>query len=563
MHKIIILSIIILSVITNTVWAQKSNAYIIKKALQDELSRGMDSIAANEIEKPCFMSFTIIDGEISYIAASLGALIGSNTSPALTYSSRLIVGDYHMNDENFNYNESRDYKYNQEIRMPRKVDYWGIRRALWSSTERMYENASKSYKAKKAFLEDNNLTKEDYVLPDYSAAPVVNMELPQKQLEVDLPYWEDAARRISAVFVDYPEITTSNTEFSFMQSTSYFINSEGTSYTYPNTLVNIDIQAALNDTINNTVQKSISYTGLSIDDIPSVDSLMQASHQLVQLLKDEKEREALKEAYNGPILFEGLAASELLLNTFFSYNGLIAQREALNYQGYDFRLPTEPESNSMEAKIGKKVVAESITVKSLSNLKNYNNKKLWGAFEIDGEGVVPPEELTLIEDGILKTLLNDRVPSFGVKESNGHNRINSLWGNQVFPGVLKIESNEAIAKNKMKDELIALAKENENDYCFIVRESEELNDQFVYQVNVNTGEEKLISTGRVSNVKMKDLKKKVIFSDNEEAYNITRGTMLSSVISPDAIIVKDMDISAIRPGRKNKAAVVASPLVKN
>ena len=108
---------------------------LLKKAIKDELNRSMDSLAVDSEEKPCFMSFTVINGQLLTATAKLGAIINSGIIPSLSHGSRLIVGNYHINDENFNYNHNGNFKYKPEIKMPYKPEYWGIRRALWSSAE--------------------------------------------------------------------------------------------------------------------------------------------------------------------------------------------------------------------------------------------------------------------------------------------------------------------------------------------------------------------------------------------------------------------------------------------
>ena len=424
----------------------------------------------------------------------------------------------------------------------------------------MFENASKNYKAKKSLLADNNLTENDYVLPDFSTASVSKIKVETADIPLNLNYWEDIARKVSKEFEDYPKITGSGVSASIIKTTSYYLNSEGTEYDYPMNIVNLEIFATANDSNNIGREKSLNYTGRFIEDIPTLDSLKKACHLLVDLLTKEVANKSLNESYSGPIMFEKRAASNVLLSSLFSNNGLIAQRKPLNMQGYNFHIPTQPESNSIESKIGQQVVSKQLTVKSLSKLKNYKGIELWGHFNVDAEGVVPPDELTLIENGTLKTLLNDRVPTFAVKKSNGHSRINGIWGNSLSPGVLQVTANNNMPVKNMKQKLIQLAKENGNDFCFIVREHPLSSEKQTYKVNLENGNETLVNTGRIKSVKMKDLKNKVIFSDNEQVVNLVNRGIFTSVISPDALIVKNLEVYPIRNSFKNKPSVVKNPL---
>lgn len=224
-------------------------------------------------------------------------------------------------------------------------------------------------------------------------------------------------------------------------------------------------------------------------------------------------------------------------------------------------MPTEPENNSLESKLNKKVISENISIESLSHLKVFNGQKLLGSFEIDAEGVVPPSELVLVKDGILKTLLNSRTPSFGVENSNGHNRMSSFGGSSVGPGVVKVSVKESMAKDKMKQKLIHMAKENGNEYCFIIRALPHVNDNRVYRVDVNTGKETLVNTGRVGGLDMNDLKEDMYFSEVLAAYNVLQGEGFVSVICPDAMIVKEIDIVSDQPSQKKKETIAKSPLL--
>src|SRR6185436_20550345 len=107
--------------------------------------------------------------------------------------------------------------------------------------------------------------------------------------------------------------------------------------------------------------------------------------------------------YSGPVLFIGQAVGEVMASLLFGRESLMANNNLDVEKGARFE-----NTSSLENRIGKVIVSESMNVKAKPKLKTFDGVELMGSFEIDDEGVTPPNELTLIEKGVLKTLLNDR-----------------------------------------------------------------------------------------------------------------------------------------------------------
>jgi len=565
MIRYILTSIIILTlVIPETGKGQENNAEIIKKAIRDELKRNIDSISNSSCGKPFFLSYMVRESKLMTVTATLGAITQSSIRPSLSSSSRMLLGDYHINDENFSFKQNSGFKVQQNIRIPREPDYWGIRRALWASTERIYARACKSYQTKKMLLADNGITSDKYLISDFSKAPVVKLNVPAEKMIFNQKHWEHVARKVSAVFADYPEIAASQVAITILESAAHFINNEGTEVSFPLTNVSVLIYAYMQNENNVSVHETFSVAALHENELPSLDSLENSCRKLINALKIKCNTEKLKEEYNGPVLFEGEPVASLILNTFFNRNGLIAQREPLNSNAFEFRLPFEAPQYSLDSKINTQIVSKDITIKSLSRLKEYNGEKLVGAFDVDAEGVVPPEELILVKNGMLLTLLNGRTPTFGVKKSNGHNRLNAFRGKRIYPGVVHLISNSSYSKNELKEQLLALAKEQENEFAYIIRQSPDVSSQLVYKIDVKTGAESLINVGHTPICQIKDFKKGVLFSGKEKVSNLVGNNRFSgmsvSVIAPDAILIKELKISPARSERKLKAPAIKSPL---
>jgi len=542
------------------------NGEIIKRAMKDELTRTMDSLSNSTCGKPCFVSFLVRYGKMLTVNSSMGSVIDSKSNPLNSYDLRLMIGDYQLNDENFIYQRMPITKSSMAIDLPFEPDYWGIRKALWSSCERTYENACNSYQFKKKALAENHISPEDYKLPDYSRAQPVKKEFADQEINLNRKFWEDLSRKVSSVFVNYPEIFSSNIVVWMTESTNYMVNSEGTEFTYPLTSASIRITASMLNSNNVPTNETLLIAGKNEKDFPGVDSLVSMCHRFARSLTVKNEVEIIKENYNGPVLFEGDAASHFLYNVFFNSQGLIANREQTISNVNQFFLPIKARENSLELKFGERITTDKLTIKAYSKLEKYNGVDLQGSFEVDAEGVIPTDELVLVENGKLINMLNGRTPTFGVKESNGYNRISAFGGKAIRPGVVHFSVTDKQSRNSLKKLLIDWAIANENNCAFIIRKMPYSNQELMYRVNLKTGLEELVQSGFIQNIGIELFKKDVLFSDDKVISNFSGdgfGGINSSVISPGAFLLKSVSINTFFQNQKLKNFAIKGPISAN
>ena len=92
------------------------------------------------------LSCMAIQDQKSYsIAATLGSIVRS-TEKSFRFKSntRVFVGDYAFNDESLEDNLT-SAPTALEINLPVDDDYMGIRRSLWSSTDKVYRDAARHF----------------------------------------------------------------------------------------------------------------------------------------------------------------------------------------------------------------------------------------------------------------------------------------------------------------------------------------------------------------------------------------------------------------------------------
>ncbi|NJK94196.1 MAG: hypothetical protein HC905_04005 [Bacteroidales bacterium] len=107
---------------------------------------------------------------------SLGSIILSDENKLNTEMIRVMVGNYKINDENFE-NENNNIRYNGgNISLPLDHDYYGIRRTFWIQTDKVYKAAGETFKNKLYILKRNNIPL-DSLVPDFSEAPLSKSKL--------------------------------------------------------------------------------------------------------------------------------------------------------------------------------------------------------------------------------------------------------------------------------------------------------------------------------------------------------------------------------------------------
>jgi len=267
----------------------------------------------------------------------------------------------------------------------------------------------------------------------------------------------------------------------------------------------------------------------------------------------------MKDAYSGPVIFEGEAVAELFIQKLFRNNGLVAYREP-DYavrQNYGSII-------KMDDKINQRIFSENITIKETPKLKVFNNTPLIGTFEIDSEGVVPKDELILVDKGILKTMLNDRVPTKKILESNGHSRFTMngiIAGAQKAPGVINVYYDKGESARLLRKAVLKKAAKDGLEYIYVIRKFEDSRPIGVYQVSIKTGEEQLIRSAIISDFQMSRFKYITLGTREQIVYNtLLNSSIPVSFIVPQALVFDDISIEKNK-NVKSKLPLVSNPLI--
>jgi hypothetical protein len=174
--------------------------------------------------------------------------------------------------------------------------------------------------------------------------------------------------------------------------------------------------------------------------------------------------------------------------------------------------------------------------------------------------VVPADEFTLVEKGVLKNLMNNRTLTDARQSANG-------FGDG--PGVIEVTINQKNSEKALKDKLIAQAKKEGLDYAIIVRDEPYFGQGLVnvYKVNVRDGKEEFVRNAILNPGNLKTLKRILGASGKSQAYNLAgndNGLGLDvgmvSYIVPDALLLEEMELQPFRMPLLKEEVFVKSPL---
>jgi len=405
----------------------------------------------------------------------------------------------------------------------------------------IYKSAFETYEQKLAAIKQLNIPAKALELPDWDKTPAVVMnDIPFPEINLDPKSYEEYIKTASSVFNEYKEILRSNVNLNIYVSTVYYYNTEKSELKIPFVFATLEAIAMAKTEDGDDCQADLEITVKIPSELPAIEDFKKQCRELAEKLLEELRAPKLEEAYAGPVLFEDLAVVHTFYSSFFiDENSLIAERKPFSAQGFSYG------GNRLEEMIDKRITAKEITIDDLTGTPKYNGEKLLGYTPVDAQAVIPPAKLTLVENGILKTLLNDRVPTEKVPHSTGHSLFTPGAGSTTNTGVIRMSDTRMKSKEELRKELFQLAKEEGYNYAYIVRDIAGGMPLELYKVNIENGTEKRIRSAVITDIDFQSFKKIRAVSDKEMIYNGIVGNLIS-IIVPDTILFEELQIQSDR-----------------
>jgi len=422
---------------------QSTGPDVLMRALQDEITRSIENLKLPGLEKPYFVEHAVTETDSFNASASFGALIRSNRSRSRFLQTQVRVGNYDFDSGEF-ISPSAFSRSSFPVGLVIEDDYQALRHDIWLATDAAYKSAAEQLERKRAYV--NNRVEEEE-LPDFSREEPVTMIAARQQMQLDQARWEKQLREWSAIFRQYPEIQESSITLLVQLEHRYLVNSEGTKTRFPEMFVTLEARAATQAADGMRLRNSTPFHAHSLEALPPAAEVANAIRRLAEELTGLRKAPALTETYLGPVLLTGQASAEMF-----------AQVLAPQFSGYRPPLSEQQLSaissgrSEFADRLNRRVLPAFMSVFDDPAQTSAGNQILLGAYQVDEQGV-KAQRVSLIEQGVLKTLLMSRRPRKDMLRSNGHGR-----GGGAQIGNLFIQSSEGKSEPELKEELIKICK---------------------------------------------------------------------------------------------------------
>jgi hypothetical protein len=455
----------------------------VMNAMRDEMTRSMKQLTVENLEKAYFISYRVVDSDTAFASASFGAVNGSGTNRLRRLTVEVRVGDYKLDNSHF-FTFSTDPGALQQIQtgatsLPPEDNYKELRRQLWLTTDAVYKKAVEDLAKKRALFETrrrddetDDYTREDPVVANEDMPPVI----------VDLSALETRARSLSSLFRQMPGIDTSSVQWNRLNTYTRFLTSEGASYTRHQSSVTFNANAATQAPDGSPLDDFIWFHGRSLAEIPSDQELTSQLHTMGRQLTELRGAPTLAN-YNGPVLAEGDAAAQLVRLAFLP--SLIGTKPTLS--GLPGALPNVNQSeNPFLDKIGARVLPDFLSVIDDPTISQYRQHPMAGFSKVDEDGM-RPREVTLVENGILKTLLMSRNPVRGIDHSTG-----SQHAGETSPSNVIVKVSNGLSQADLRAKFLDLIKRRNLPFGIAVRRMRNVSNTLLAYKVFPDGHEELV-----------------------------------------------------------------------
>ncbi len=193
-------------------------------------------------------------------------------------------------------------------------------------------------------------------------------------------------------------------------------------------------------------------------------------------------------------------------------------------------------------RIGSRVLPDFLSIADNPSIRDYHGKPLFAGYQVDEDGV-KTGSTTLIDQGVLKTLLHTRGLIPGTEHSTANRR-----GFGTMPSNLIFTSTKSMTSDQLKAELLKVVKQRNKEYGIIVRR---MGDQVLAQ-NMLRSRVIIFTSGAPQAIEVEPLIEayKVFPDGHEELVRNLTVNGLSMGAFKDILAVSDTPSVETRPFRQ-------------
>ncbi len=527
----------------------------IIKAMDTELKRSMKKLS--RLDPPIYFLSYQIDSERSVsVAATLGEKAYSYTSSHYTADIDARAGGREL--DNTRKLKSIDYgRRNPNILtsgyMPSPKQ---IRNMLWLLTEEALTAAQEDYlKVKTNALtsskrEDNS---DDFSKKGKAAsyyAPIEDSPLISQQMLEDMT---KRTEQYSAIFKDQDFILSSAVSYSAALKNKYFVNSEGTKIVQGQVLARLSYNITSRNKDGMILERGNYYDFTTPDEIPYSEKVISDINRSIAELKALQNAPAA-EPFHGPVILKNKATG-----VFF--------HEILGHRVEGHRQKDDDFGQTFTNKINKQVISPLISVYDNPTMKYFNTVPLRGYYAYDDEGIAS-QNVTVIENGVLKNFLMSRSPIKGFDSSNGHGRKQAGYRPVSRMGVTMVEAAQTVPFDTLKQMLKEEIKKQNKPYGLIIDDISggftmidtsspqafKVNPLLVYKVYPDDRPDEIIRGADIVGTPLTSFNKIIAAADDYAVFNgscgAESGWVPVSAIAP-SVLISELEVERVQRSYDN------------
>jgi predicted Zn-dependent protease len=552
--------------------AMRVNPASVRKAMEDELARSMKDLHMGDDEpRPYFIAYTISDLNQATTSATLGA-----TTAAHAYRGRLLRTEIRVGDANF---DNSNFEGGTQVEsIPIEDDYAALRREIWLRSDEAYKNAVETLARKRSAAAGQAAADEDDGIADFSPQASARVEVPFTAGPADPEALRETVRKLSQILASYPEIYGSHVTGTTAVVRRRLATSEGTWVDDSQRTVRVDVVADTQADDGMKLKSFVPFSALEPSGLPPFAEMEKAVRAMAKELVAVRHAPVATSGA-GAVLFEGPAAAQIIKMLIGDQLGGTPPPKTASAASDD------GQQSVLANKIGQRVAAPILSLVDDPLLAAAPGKApVFGGYRFDDEGV-PAQRVSLIEKGVLKSLLMSRTPRKEIAKSNGHGRAPRFAGVRAHVGTLVLTGEKARKRSELIAELGKIAKGG-GVTTYIVRLLDDgsipgdlddltalfsfgggshgpppLRPLIVYKLS--QGKETLVRGVTLENLLPRSFKEVSATGNEPVVYNYLDGGggfsgVPSTIIAP-ALLFPDVDVRR-QPGKHRKPPVYPSPL---
>ena len=529
------------------VTAREMKDDVLLRAMVDELQRGKVGLELEDLEKPYFIEYVMLDATQTGVSAELGAITGAGDMRARYLRSDVRVGSYKLDNTNFGRGS-----FGGAGAIPIEDDYNAVRQAIWWATDRMYKDVIENFEKKKAFMQSKMIEDKP---DDFShETPSVYFE---KRIDpkIDVKALKKMAVSLSAIFREYPDIQESQVNVSGIGGNKYLVNTEGTRLRTFKMRFELAVDATVQAPDGMKLSDSISLFASTLEEFPATDKLEQRLRKMAAGLIAVKDAPLL-DAYTGPVLFSAEPATSL-------FAGLFAGR----ITGGQRPVGSSTRPDDFENKIGKRILPRFMNVLDDPTRETIDGKMVSGNYKYDDQGV-KSRPVSPVEEGRLKTLLMSRNPSKKSSESTGHGR--SAWRPAAAIACMIVTTDEGNSPEDLVEQLLEAAEDEDLEFAIRVESLGTISRPgrgyrgsptplMMYKVYPD-GREELVRGAEIARIDLKSFKRILACGQSLHVLN-GAGSYAPTTVAAPAMLFEELDLAKVDRDF-DKPPILPSPLAR-